>query len=233
MHRLRCFTLIELLVVIAIIAILAALLLPALSSAKKLSKSMACKNNCKQVGLLLELYKSDYNGFHPAVIETSAPDGSSGFQWNKSWYVKLAQYTFPNETMTVGNVPTLARFLVCPEEQTYDKTAVAKLCTTFFAARGGFCYRDNYYAGIGYWVTPMQTLNIDISPSRKGVLHADGKTTSQYGPSQLGYWWWGSNTTTDLDWYHPGTTINSLFMDGHVMSTQCRSNFFDGNHTLQ
>ena len=61
-RRLRGFTLIELLVVIAIIAILAALLLPALSAAKRKAKETQCMNNIKQYALANTMYNGDSKG---------------------------------------------------------------------------------------------------------------------------------------------------------------------------
>jgi prepilin-type N-terminal cleavage/methylation domain-containing protein/prepilin-type processing-associated H-X9-DG protein len=63
----RAFTLIELLVVIAIIAILAALLLPALSAAKKRAAQTVDLNNEKQIGLGMKMYVNDNSDVFPGI----------------------------------------------------------------------------------------------------------------------------------------------------------------------
>lgn len=78
----RAFTLVELLVVVAIIGILVALLLPAVTSARKAARKLECGNNLKQIGLALHNYHGEHQVFPPG-----------GYCNNElSWHVHILPY---------------------------------------------------------------------------------------------------------------------------------------------
>lgn len=59
-NRVRAFTLIELLIVIAIIGLLVAILIPALSGARRVAKSAVCLTRLRTAGQGMVLYANDY-----------------------------------------------------------------------------------------------------------------------------------------------------------------------------
>ncbi|MBN2456820.1 MAG: type II secretion system protein [Sedimentisphaerales bacterium] len=76
MNRQKGFTLMELLIVIAIIALLMAILVPALSKARKQARTVAGLANLRQFGLMWQMYTGDNNSYFMTGRKISGVDES-------------------------------------------------------------------------------------------------------------------------------------------------------------
>ena len=96
------FTLIELLVVIAIIAVLAGLLLPVLSGAKAKGKMIVCKNNLRQLAMVLLMYADDHGSYPTDTIAYDAKGRRrDGYDWVK-FFGPLQAYLYREGDRQIG-----------------------------------------------------------------------------------------------------------------------------------
>ena len=97
----RAFTLVELLVVIGIIALLIAILMPALSRARKQALQVSCGSNERQMTYAAIAYANDWKEQLPRVHELPLPN------WFELWrWIRLPIIGF--DTGTIWNMATYA-----------------------------------------------------------------------------------------------------------------------------
>lgn len=102
-HSRYGFTLIELLVVIAIIAVLAAILFPVFTATKAKANQSKCLNNCKQLGLAIMMYSTDFSDTYP--VSHSVIWDDSGDTWGpEDWANSLRRYV---KNRAVWRCPTV------------------------------------------------------------------------------------------------------------------------------
>jgi prepilin-type N-terminal cleavage/methylation domain-containing protein/prepilin-type processing-associated H-X9-DG protein len=78
------FTLVELLVVIAIIAVLTTFGLTAVRTMRESANMSVCASNLRNIGIALQMYADDNQGYYPDTTHTTTAD--------KSWIYQLESY---------------------------------------------------------------------------------------------------------------------------------------------
>lgn len=131
------FTLIELLVVIAIIGILISLMAPALKRAREESRRAYCRNNLKQIGLGIAMYRDDNNDKPPLFLFRPGPGAA----------MRGATAEYLERYLGRTNV------FICPSDRTRGRIPF-NLGWEYFGQPGGFTGSYAYHMGGPQQLTP-------------------------------------------------------------------------------
>lgn len=226
------FTLVELLVAIAILSVLAALLLPALSKARRQAKAVTCANNLRQLYLANTMYADEHGGkYCPA-----APDINEGFGGRIRWHgvreTASPDSDFDPHAGPLAEYLSDARVKECPVFTEYVRRN--EVSTAFESGTGGYGYNSSYIGGTYYmndWMTAPRVTTRDSNVRDPGstIMFADAAIPQpgvliEYGflePPHFvtedfprGNPSWGF-ASPSLHFRHEGR-VNVVWCDGHI-----------------
>ncbi len=190
------FTLVELLVVIAIIAILSAMLMPVMQKSLETARAVSCANNYRQIGLLLDEYNHDFDGYEIAHVDSVNYYGTR-LSDMLIWYQYIG-YTYLGYQTTPWSINTP---FVCPSLAHYFREDIADLPGCCIQFRSTMTT-----AGLSDAVSGKKLDRITYSSSKVSRV-------ASHGGYVCGYL--ASADYLDIAYPHERRT-NVLFRDSHV-----------------
>ncbi|MAX23748.1 MAG: hypothetical protein CMJ19_04515 [Phycisphaeraceae bacterium] len=204
MTRKHAFTLIELLVVISIISLLIAILLPALSSARKAARSVICLNHQRQLYLANVMYIDENNDYLPHGYSNNNP--TSGNQYaTKASMDRLARYVGNKSSMPNPTEPGSEIFNCPSKPQGNTSNSPSYLVSTGLGSKaGGEAPIWPAHRMRDYRYTKGKVFTVDSDKGVRLAINADGQFS--LAPD-------GALATR-----HSDNAVNMSFLDGQVIA---------------
>jgi prepilin-type N-terminal cleavage/methylation domain-containing protein/prepilin-type processing-associated H-X9-DG protein len=163
------FTLVELLTVIGIIAILIAILLPALSAARRQASSVACLSNLRTLGQAFSMYLPENKGRFPQPFQDNDIPASATIRNQLMWFNALDMYL--NRNFKFGSSATDRNYTLVKQDPIYASFVED---TGTVGGDGSRTYKMNEYFGAPESGKVLWTVAARLNRPAELVLMFDG-----------------------------------------------------------